>query len=178
MLVLGALAFLTFFFGVIADIFFVKRYLPSRVWLETIEPSATIIGAAVALAGTSFLLLGILVEKRRPEKRTNDVFSIVVLIVMVFVLYFPTANLFRRGLPAIIASASGDRVEHPFVIGDVDDRDRKPCHRPIELRDMPVKTTLCEMPQEFRDQLQVGMPVIFIGKGTWMGLFVEDFRIP
>lgn len=177
-LVLGALVFLTWFVGVIADGFFVKRYLPSRVWLETIEPFATIAGAAVALAGTSFLFLGFLIERRRPEKRMNDVFAILVLIVIVFLFYFLTANLFRRGLPAIIASGWGDRVEHPFVIGDVDDRSEKNCLRPIELRDMPVRTRLCEMPSEFRDQLHPGMPVIFIGKGTWMGLFVEDFRKP
>lgn len=177
-LVLGALVFLIFFVGFIADVFFVKRYLPSRVWLETIEPLATIVGAAVALAGTSFFILGFLIERRRPEKRTNDVFAILAMIVMVFVLYFPTASLVRHGLPAMIAVACGDRVEHPFVIGDVDDRGGKNCHRPIVLRDMPVTTTLCEMPQEFRAQLHPGMSVIFIGKGTWMGLFVEDFRIP
>ncbi len=175
---LVVLVFLLWAVGAFADIYFFKRYLPSHVWLETIEPFATILGAVTALICTLCVFLGFRDEERRTGKRTNDVFSIIILIVMVFVLYFPTANLFRRGLPAMIASAWGDQVEHPFVIGDVDDRDRKHCHRPIVLRDMPVTTTLCEMPSEFRAQLQPGMSVVFIGKGTWMGLFVEDFRIP
>lgn len=177
-LVLGALVFLVFLVGIIADLLFVDRYLPSRVWLETMEPFAMMVGATVALSGTSFLFLGFLVEKRRPESRMNDVIAIVVLIAMVFLLYFLTANLIRRGLPAMIAVAWGEAVEHPFVIDDVDVRDRKNCHRPIVLRDMPVTTTLCEMPQEFRAQLHPGMSVVFVGKGPWMGLFVEDFRKP
>lgn len=175
---LTLLVLVPFFVGAFAELFFDKRYVPSRDWLESIEPFATIIGAIAALTSTFLVLRGLVNEDRRTRQIMTRVFAPLVLLMTMFLFYHLTTNLIRRGFPAMIAVAWGDAVEHPFLIGDVDDRGGKNCHRPIELRDMPVRTKLCEMPQEFRDQLHPGMPVIFIGKGTWMGLFVEDFRKP
>lgn len=175
---LVALTFVLWVVGVFATLFFFKRYLPSHTWLEAIEPFATIFGAVAALTCTVLAFLGFQSEERRTGQRKNRFFLAFTLIFCVFLFYFPTVDLLRRGIPALIAVAWGERVEHPFVIADADERGTKWCHRPIELRGMPTMTELCEMPSEFRDQLHPGMPIIFIGTGTWMGLFVEDFRKP
>ncbi len=175
---LVALIFVLWVVGVFATLFFLKRYLPSHIWLETIEPFATIFSAVAALTCTVLVFLGFLSEERRTGQRKNRFFLAFTLIFSVFLFYLPTVDLLRRGIPAMIAVAWGERVEHPFVIADPGERSTKWCHQPIELRGMPAMTELCEMPQEFRSQLHSGMSVVFIGKGTWMGLFVEDFRKP
>lgn len=177
----SAKAYLPYIYGIIYFGFyylsFLSGYVPSRAWLQISEPYVTIFVAALSLVGTAFVYPGARTggsRSRRYKLRWVHV-SAVLFAVMI---YFMTVDVFRRAFPSLIAIAWGDRVELPFVIDRADDGGSRYCHRPIVLRDMPVRTKLCEMPQEFLDQLHPGMPAIFIGTGTWMGLFVEDFRIP
>ncbi|MBL9047092.1 MAG: hypothetical protein JNK34_07240 [Tabrizicola sp.] len=176
--ILLAAVFILWVLGFIEKFIFFKHYLPSHAWLQVIEPYATIFGTTVALVCTLCAFLGFKDEERRTGKHRDGFVLACKLLFGAFLFYIPTVDLVRRGVPAMIAVALGDRVEHPYVVEDVEKFGSKGCRRSINLRNMPMMTSLCSMPSEFRAQMHPGMSVIFIGKGTWMGLFVEDFRKP
>jgi hypothetical protein len=162
---------------------FHKNYLPSHVWLEAIEPFATILGATVALTFFVLVFIGMRVQKHQTGKSRNDFVVAGILIVSLLAGYFPTADLLNRGIPGLVALAFGDRVEHQFVISGMENdperwKYRSGCRRKIEFLETPFPAQLCGVPPEFYDEFDPGMPVIFAGRGTWMGLFVEDFQKP
>jgi hypothetical protein len=153
------------------------RYLPSHAWLQSSEPYITLLSSLAAVLCCYLVLIGLRVQGRASGKRGNPVLQAALLIFGLFLFQYPIADLMRRGVPALVALAAGDRVEHAFTVGRADGGS-KGCRRKVELDDMPFMTRLCAMPDSLRQQLAPGMPVVFIGTGTWMGLFVEDLRKP
>lgn len=164
--------------GFLTDIFLLNRYLPSHAWLRASEPYVTIFGVATALMLAALGVLGLKRQALATGRHRKGFELTFILAFGLFLFYIPTVDLLRRGIPGMFALALGERVQHTYFIEDTDQRGDKRCRRPIKIRDMPFMTSLCEMPQEFRAQLHPGMSVVFVGKGTWMGLFVEDFRKP
>lgn len=155
------------------------RYVPSHQWLQAIEPYYTVIVTAAVVITAVFLFLSFQTGTLQRAQRQNES-TVIAILVIPFLVYFPSAEFMRRGIPAMIAVGWGEQVEHQFYVLDPDKRHhgRTRCRREIVLRDMNFTTMLCNMPSAFHDQLQAGTSVVFIGKGTWMGLFVEDFRKP
>lgn len=169
--------------GVSLTLLFHKNYLPSHVWLEAIEPFATILGATVALTFFVLVFLGWRLQKHRTGKSMNDFVVAGILILSLPAGYLPTADLLNRGIPGLVALAFGDRVEHQFVISWMQNdperwRYKNGCRRQVHFRETTFFTQLCGVPPEFYEEFDPGMPVIFAGNGTWMGLFVDGYRKP
>jgi hypothetical protein len=171
-----AVLWILWFFTVLTTL----SYLPSHLWLEAIRPFYMLIGAAAVAITAFILLLSFQVGQLQKAQQQNESFILWGPIFIVFAAYVPTAALLRHGLPAMIAVGWGEQVEHSFFVLEPDKPHgvRGRCDREIVLRDMPLLTALCNLPPEFHDRLRPGTDVIFIGRGTWMGLFVEDFREP
>jgi hypothetical protein len=164
--------------GVVSAIFLFPRYLPSLGWLRVCEPYATLIGASFALFCTYLAAIGMRHQEQVSGKRRNPVIKAGLLIFGLFLFQFPTSDLIRRGIPATYALVAGDRVEHDFIIKKADGTGSKYCRHEVEVQGMPFLTRLCGISDTIRAQLSPGMPVTFSGKGTWMGLFVEEIRRP
>ena len=164
--------------GVVSAIFMFPRYLPSHGWLRVCEPYATLVGAAFALFCTYLAAIGFRHQEQVSGKRRNPVIKAGILIFGLFLFQFPTSDLIRRGIPATYALVAGERVEHTFIIAKADGRGTRYCRHEVEIQGMPFLTRLCGISDTLRAQLSPGMPVTFIGTGTWMGLFVEQVSSP
>lgn len=153
------------------------RYQPSQAWLQSSEPHVTLLSSLAAVLCCYLVNINLRHQDRVSGKPGNRAARAALLIFGLFLFQYPIADLMRRGVPAVVALAAGERVEHAFII-DRADGGGKGCRRQVELRDMPFTTRLCAIPEAMRRQLVPGRPVVFIGTGTWMGLFVEDLRKP
>lgn len=138
------------------------------------------IAAAAVVITAVVLLLSVKAGQFQKVQQQNESFILLGSIFIVVSIYVPTTGLLRHGIPAMIAVGWGEQVEHSFFVLDPDlpHHGRGRCDREIVLHDMPLLTALCNLPPAFHESLRPQTDVIFIGQGTSMGLFVEDFREP
>ncbi|MCB6179857.1 hypothetical protein LHP98_17180 [Rhodobacter sp. Har01] len=149
------------------------HYLPSEDWLRFSRP------AAYTLVSVSFVvifLVGARVSKHTDASAYVDGIFVAGLLVGLF--YAPMADLVHKNIPALLAAASGSEVKHSYKVITADRPSDKWCRSPIELEGMPFMTRLCGTGEDFRAHLSPGQTVVFGGKGTWMGLYVEYMLPP
>lgn len=163
------LIWLVVFFGLlfipaaILELSISGRYLPSVEWLQASRPAVYALWLFWGLA----ILLLIGTAEASYAKR-------VFVVVGAITIFSPSVgNIVRSNIPALIATISGTDVQHSYEVIRSNGPNDKLCRTPVELTDMPFMTKLCDVGNDFRAQLTPGQTVVFGGKGTWMGLYVE-----
>lgn len=144
------------------------NYLPSEEWLRFSRP------AAYALVGTSFVvtaLFGARISKHNDANAYVD--GIFIAAILGGLFYAPTADLVHKNIPAVLGAVFGSEVRHSYQVISANGQSDKWCRSPVELEGMPFMTELCGKGDEFRSRLYPGQSVIFVGTGTWMGLYVD-----
>ncbi|WP_123876546.1 hypothetical protein [Fuscovulum blasticum] len=151
------------------------RYLPSHEWLRVSNLPAYGLGAVWCFSTVYLMFQANYGEDRKSAEAASPAkFAFMVFGTALFSII--VVDLVRCEFPALIAAVIGGSVEHSYVVVRADERSDKFCRHPIKLKGMPLMKKLCGMPPEFRNQLSARMEVTFIGKGTWMGLYVRDMR--
>lgn len=138
-------------------------YVPSHEWLEASRP------AVYAL----WMVWGVAVFVILVRSYTDASKGAVYAVVAIALFFAPIGNLVRASIPALIANAYGEDVQHVYKVVRVDRHGSRRCRTPVVLEGLPFMTRLCGVGDEFRAKLSPGQTVTFGGKGTWMGLYVE-----
>lgn len=138
-------------------------YVPSHEWLEASRP------AVYAL----WMVWGVAVFVILVRSNTDVSKGAVYAVVAIALFFAPVGNLVRTSIPALMAKAYGEDVQHEYKVVRTNGFGGKRCRTPVELEDLPFMTKLCDVGNEFRAKLSPGQTVTFGGKGTWMGLYVE-----
>jgi len=175
------LIFMPAIFGAAASLLLLRNYLASPEWLAASASYRQVCGGLAALLVAFAVSAGMRYQAMETGKATSPVMRFILVLAIMPFLYFLSDEVMRRGVPAVIAMNFGSPVEHSYVVKRTSEkgpgsRYRK-CDRAVYLEETAVGR-LCDMPFRFMEELSEGMPVVLIGKGTSMGLFVEDFRKP
>lgn len=138
-------------------------YLPSAEWLQVSRPA---VYALWLVWGVAILFV---------VGRSGASAAVRLLVAFgCLTLFAPSVgDLVRSGIPALFATISGTEVQHKYRILRAGRSSTKFCRTPVEVEGMPFMTMLCGVGNEFRSHLSPGQTVIFGGKGTWMGLYVD-----
>ncbi|MGL4235061.1 hypothetical protein [Tabrizicola sp.] len=173
------LGYLTFFFplvGAALSLFMLRNYLPSQDWLQTSAPIAMVCGAVTALLCALAVSTGFRYQAQETGKAIGPVTRFIVVLGGMFLVYLSVGELVHRGVPAVLAMSYGTTVEHDYIVERTSEQGSRRCRRAVYVEGPSLSSRLCDMPFRFTEELAPAMPVTFIGKGTSMGLFVEDFR--
>ena len=91
--------------------------------------------------------------------------------------FVPATKRVTVSAPTPVAAIAGERVGHRYV-GESARRNVMLCKNAIESEGMRFMTRLCGLPPEVTARLYPGTFVTFAGRGTWMGLCVDDVVAP
>lgn len=138
-------------------------YVPSHEWLEASRP------AVYAL----WMVWGVAVFVILVRSNTDVSRGALYTVVAIALFFAPIGNLVRASIPALIANAYGEDVQHVYKVVRTNGFGGIRCRTPVELEGLPFMTKLCDVGNEFRAKLSPGQTATFGGKGTWMGLYVE-----
>ncbi len=154
------------------------QYVPSPFWVE----KGNLIGLSVGLiAATLVIVLMMLTGKRRTEEYLSDLSwlkSVAVTLFGVFMVFAIGRESIISGFPMLYTIFLGEKVAHQFVVAKADSYSDRKCPNKIELRDMPIMSgDLCGLPNTFRDTLKTGSRIVVSGRGTALGVYVENVRL-
>ena len=141
-------------------------YLPSTAWTETSSYLRIVTG--VIGAG----LLTITFIKDEPFGSDRLFKKTIGILGAPFVGYFMGSAPIVAGGPMLIAAIAGHHVELIYTVSKADGHGGRGCYSPVALRDLPwFLDSLCYVPDDLRQPLQLNMQILVEGRGTSLGVF-------
>jgi hypothetical protein len=80
-------------------------------------------------------------------------------------------------IPFVVTLVAGSTSEQRYWVEDLPVYS-KHCHNAVDLREIGGLGQICGISDELRDRLYPGAVIVVTGRGTTLGIFVQDVRIP
>lgn len=149
------------------------QYFPSSDWLILSRHPATIVGVISAIGGTWLAIKGY----RASERQMGRFARAFVFTVGFFMFFVIASHSITMGFPMVGAILAGHKVEFPFTVSEIKQKDYGECRNPITLDGLSyLMDRLCDTKIGFGQSLEIGEQVLIWGRGTQLGVFDRDVR--
>lgn len=170
---IGLSGFLLFAFLFLPYGFAPHQFLPSAAYVESVKYYALLTAAVSAMLGITLMAY----LPRYPKKETSlQRFVSVVLVPIAFAAF---GHMFvTTTIPLYVAFLCGEETSMTFAVASLEHTGGKSCKTSVRLAGMrTLNDKLCDLPPDFQQQLTSGSEIVVTGRGTRMGLFVENARM-
>ncbi|MGV1758623.1 hypothetical protein ACQZ6F_20380 [Rhizobium sp. A22-96] len=144
------------------------RFLPSTEWVSTVGGFGTSTGLALGI-----LICGLSLVRQDLLPGGNIKKAMVVLFSPLFGYVLGRNAVIIAG-PMVLALVAGHHVELPYTIARANKSNERHCDSPLKLQGLVFYfDTLCDVPDDIRKGLRLGMPILVEGRGTSYGVFAS-----
>ena len=164
-MILGSAPFLPYLIGV--------QFLPSTDWVSLMRAPAKASGIIMSL----LFFLRCLVVFNSDEDESGALMIIGTVFFLPVMGFIVGSTSISYTAPMLEAIIRGVETEATYTVGDVPTYSDVKCPRQFHLEDMPMMSSkVCGFSEEFRRSLETGGQILFSGRGTERGLFIQTAR--
>lgn len=149
------------------------RFLPSTAYVESVKYFALLTAALSAMLGFA---LAVYFPFNLWRRVTGLAYLMnVVLVPIAFAIF---GHMFvTTTIPLYVALLWGEETSMIFAVASLEHKEGKSCKISVRLAGIPTfAEELCDLPLDVQ-QLTPGTEIVVTGRGTHMGLFVENARL-
>lgn len=170
---IGLSGFLLFSFLFLPYGFAPHQFLPSAAYVESVKYYALLTAAISAMLGIALMAH----LPRNPKMETS--LQRLVSVVLAPIAFAAFSHMFvTTTIPLYVALLWGEETSMTFAVASLEHTGAKSCKTSVRLAGMrTLNDKLCDLPPDIQQQLRSGSEIVITGRGTHMGLFVENARL-